>query len=238
MSLLSFSLAVTRVVQETPDVHTYRFRPTPDFPRDWKPGQFITVNFPDDPKTKRAYSLSSSPLDDGYFEVTVKLMGNFGTRFYNEAHTGTVLNVIPPRGKFLLPDDPSVPLLLMAGGSGVTPYRGMLRYISQRKLPTEVTILYSVRTPVDIIFKREFEQLCADNPLFRFVVTCTRLAPEDTSWTGLRGRINADMIRQHDPDPKRAHYYSCGARAFVTGMAQTLSEMGIARERIIYEDWG
>jgi ferredoxin-NADP reductase len=238
MSLACFSLRVVSVTQETPDVHTFRFEVPPDFPMDWKPGQFITVNFPDDPKTKRAYSLSSSPLDGNYLEVTVKLMGNFGTRFYNEAHAGTVLNVIPPRGKFVLPDDSTTPLLLMAGGSGVTPYRSMMRYIAQKKFPTRVTVLYSVRVPDDIIFKKEFEQLCAANSNFRFVVTCTRVAPEDPSWTGLRGRINADMIRQHDPDPQRTHYYSCGAREFVRSMAQTLAEMNIPRDRIIYEDWG
>jgi ferredoxin-NADP reductase len=205
---------------------------------DWKPGQFITVSFPDDPKTKRAYSLSSSPLDGDYFEITVKLMGNFGARFYNDARIGTVLNIIPPRGRFVLPDAPDIPLLLMAAGSGVTPYRGMMRYIVQRNLPTRVALLYSVRTPQDIIFRRDFEQLCALNPRFQFAVTCTRLAPEDKSWTGLRGRINADLIRELDPDPQRAHYYSCGGREFVRGMAQLLGDMGIPRERVIYEDWG
>jgi ferredoxin-NADP reductase len=238
MPLPSFLLPVVSVTQETADVHTYRFSIPPEFPRDWKPGQFITVNFPDDPATKRAYSLSSSPLDGDYIEVTVKLMGNFGTRFYNEARVGTVLNVLPPRGKFLLPDDPTVPLLFMAGGSGVTPYRGMMRYIHQKKFPTRVTLLYSVRVPEDIIFKNDFESLCAQNPQFRFVVTCTRLAPEDKSWAGPRGRINAEMIRCNDPDPARAHYYACGAREFIRNMAQLLAEMRIPRERVVYEDWG
>jgi ferredoxin-NADP reductase len=126
----------------------------------------------------------------------------------------------------------------MAGGSGVTPYRGMMRYIHQKKFPTRVTLLYSVRVPEDIIFKNDFESLCAQNPQFRFVVTCTRLAPEDKSWAGPRGRINAEMIRCNDPDPARAHYYACGAREFIRNMAQLLAEMRIPRERVVYEDWG
>src|SRR2546426_4679241 len=145
-------MPVSLVVQETHDTRTFRLEPSPDFDMSWKPGQFITVNFPEDPKTKRAYSLSSSPLDDHFLEVTVKLMGHMGTHLYKDAREGTTLSVIPPRGKFLLPDDPDKPLLLIAGGSGVTPYRGMMRYIMQKNLPTPVTVLYSVRVPVDIIF--------------------------------------------------------------------------------------
>ena len=76
--------------------------------------------------------------------------------------------------------------LLTSGGSGVTPYRSMMRYIMQKNLPTRVVNLYSVRLPEEIIFDAEFRALCAANPNFKHFVTCTRVPPEDTSWTGLR----------------------------------------------------
>ncbi len=238
MAVTILTLPITKVVQETPDTRTFRLEPPPGFDMGWLPGQFITVNFPDDPKIKRAYSLSNSPLDGHFLEITIKKMGNMGTRLYETAQVGTELHVIPPRGKFLLPDDPTLPVMLISGGSGVTPYRSMMRYIVQNKLPTRVVNLYSVRVPEDIIFREEFDELCRRNPHFKFLITCTRVAPEDTSWTGLRGRVNPDMVRQFTENAARTVYFGCGSHDFVVGAAKMLLGMGLPKERVIYEDWG
>jgi ferredoxin-NADP reductase len=238
MAITIVDMPITKVVQETPDTRTFRLQPPGGFDMNWKPGQFITVNYPEDPKTKRAYSLSSSPLDDMYLEITIKKMGHFGTRIYETGDVGKVLNVIPPRGKFLLPQDPTLPLMLLSGGSGVTPYRSMMRYILQKNLPTRVVNLYSVRAPEDIIFKDEFEELCRQNPNFKFFVTCTRVPPEDPSWKGLRGRIDPAMVRRFTEDADRTVYYICGSHDFVVGEAKMLHDMGLPKERVIFEDWG
>jgi ferredoxin-NADP reductase len=238
MAVTVIEMAITRIVRETPDTRTFRLQPPPEFKMDWLPGQFITVSLPEEPKTKRAYSLSSSPLDDHFLEITIKRMGNFGTRIYDLGAVGLKLHVIPPRGKFLFPADPTLPLMLISGGSGVTPYRGMMRYIIQKKLPTRVVNLYSVRVPEDIIFEAEFHELCKVNPNFTFIVTCTRVPAEDMSWTGLRGRVDPEMVNRLTPDAARTVYYSCGSHDFVVGTAKMLHEMGLPKERVIYEDWG
>ena len=103
MAIQLIDMRVTKVVQETPDTRTFRLEPPPDFDSNWKPGQFITVSLLDDPKTRRAYSLSNSPLDGRFLEITIKHMGNFGAHIYEIAKEGTLLQVIPPRGKFVLP---------------------------------------------------------------------------------------------------------------------------------------
>lgn len=238
MAITVFKMPISKVVQETPDTRTFRLKPPDGFDMNWQPGQFITINYPEDPKTRRAYSLSSSPADDNYLEITIKRMGNFGTRIYETGSVGKVLDVIPPRGKFLLPGDPTLPLMLLSGGSGVTPYRCMMRYVTQKQLPTRVLNLYSVRVLEDVIFQDEFKELCRENPNFKFVVTCTRVPPEDTRWTGLRGRIGPDMVRQFTEDAERTVYYICGSHDFVVGTANMLREMGLPKERVIYEDWG
>jgi len=238
MAIQLIDMPVTKVVQETWDTRTFRLEPPTNFDSNWKPGQFITVNLPDDPKTRRAYSLSGSPLDGHFLEITIKRMGDFGTRVYEAAKEGTVLQVIPPRGKFVLPANPEIPVMLISGGSGVTPYRSMMRYLIQKKLPTCVVNLYSVRIPADIIFKDEFEALCRVNPNFQFLVTCTRVPPEDTSWTGLRGRVNPEMIQRFSPDADRTIYYSCGSHDFIASTTKMLRDMGLPKERVIFEDWG
>ena len=238
MAISVVEMPITKVVQETHDTRTFRLLPPDGFSMDWLPGQFITIYLPDDPKTRRAYSLSSSPLDGHYLEITIKQMGSFGTKLYDTGAVGTKVNVIAPRGKFVLPADPATPVMLISGGSGVTPYRSMMRYIAQKQLSTPVVNLYSVRAPEDIIFKDEFEQLCKANPHFKFIVTCTRVPPEDKQWTGLRGRVSPDLVRQLTPAADRAVYYACGSHDFVLGLATMLHDMGLPKERVIYEDWG
>jgi ferredoxin-NADP reductase len=238
MAVTILDMPITKIVQETWDTRTFRLEPPDDFDMNWLPGQFITVFYPDDPKTKRAYSLSSSPLDDRYLEITVKKMGSFGTHIYETGQVGKMLKVIPPRGKFVLPEDPTAPVMLISGGSGVTPYRSMMRYIVQKKLPTKAVNLYSVRAPEDIIFKDEFENLCKMNPNFQFIVTCTRVPPEDTSWTGLRGRVNPQLVEKFTEDPLRTVYYVCGSHDFVKAVAAMLHDMGLPKERVLFEDWG
>src|SRR5438093_939667 len=168
-------MAVETAPMELPDTKTIRLKWPDGYDVDFKTGQFITLFFPDTPGYKRAYSLSSCALDRGFYEVTVKREGKMGTRIVDWVKPGDKMNVIPPVGKFLPVYEPNKHLICIAGGSGVTPFRGFVREATRRKLETRITILYSVRTPNDIIFNHEFRDLEKQNPDFKFLVTCTRL---------------------------------------------------------------
>ena len=224
---------------ELPDTKTLRLKWPHGYDVEFKTGQFITVYFPDSPKYKRAYSLSSCALDTGHFEVTVKREGKMGTRIVDWAEAGHTMFVIPPVGKFLpVFDPPGKHLLCIAGGSGVTPFRGFAREATRSKLDTDITILYSVRTTNDIIFDEEFRQLEQDNPRFNFYVTCTRLKPDDT-WNGRRGRINAEWIKEHIHNPANTIVYACGTNELVEATEHlVLNELKLAKEQMKTEKWG
>ena len=188
-------MQIESVTMELPDTKTIRVKWPAGYEPDFKTGQFITLFWPDTPTYKRAYSLSSCALDRGFYEVTVKRDGKMGTRIVDWAKPGDTMVVIPPTGKFLPVYEPNKHLICVAGGSGVTPFRGFVREATRRQLETQITVLYSARTTNDIIFDQQFRDLEQENPKFNFYVTCTRLAAEDP-WTGRRGRITAaDAIR-------------------------------------------
>ena len=144
---------------ELPDTKTIRLKWPDGYDVQFKTGQFITLYFPDTPEYKRAYSLSSCALDRGSYEVTVKRDGKMGTRIVDWAKQGHTMFVIPPTGRFLPVYDAKKHLICVAGGSGVTPFRGFVREATRRKLETQITVLYSVRTTNDIIFDQEFREL-------------------------------------------------------------------------------
>lgn len=232
-------MEIESVKMELPDTKTIRLKWPAGYDVEFKTGQFITVYWPHKAKYKRAYSLSSCALDRGHFEVTVKRDGKMGTSIVDWAEAGDKMGVIPPTGRFLpVIDPPGQHLICIAGGSGVTPFRGFAREIARRKLNTRLTVLYSVRTTNDIIFHEEFHQLDAENDNIEFEVTCTRLA-EDDAWPGRRGRITPEWIKEHITDLARTTFYACGPNALVDFAEHlVLVDLKVPKEQLKLEKWG
>lgn len=231
-------MQVAATTMELPDTKTLKLLWPEGYDIDFKTGQFITLYFPDTPAYKRAYSLSSCALDRGFYEVTIKRDGKMGTRIVDWVQPGDKLFVIPPTGRFLPVFEPDRHLVCIAGGSGVTPFRAFVREATRRKLETKITILYSVRTTCDIIFNAEFLELQAENGNFKFIVTCTRLGPEH-EWTGRRGRINAEWVREHIGDLGRTVFYACGPNALVEATEKlVLEDLKVPKEQMKVEKWG
>jgi ferredoxin-NADP reductase len=231
-------MLVEAATMELPDTKTLKLKWPEGYDVDFKTGQFITVYFPDVPSYKRAYSLSSSALDRGFYEVTIKRDGKMGTRIVDWVKVGDKLWVIPPTGRFLPVFEPEKHLVCIAGGSGVTPFRAFAREAARRGLSTKITVLYSVRTTCDIIFHAEFRRLEQENPHFRFLVTCTRLALEDP-WAERRGRIDAAWVRQQVTDLSQTVFYACGPNALVEATEKlVLEEMQVPKEQMKTEKWG
>jgi ferredoxin-NADP reductase len=233
-------MLIETVKMELPDTKTLHIKWPEGYECDFKTGQFITTYWPDTTNYKRAYSLSSCALDKGFFEVTIKREGKMGTRMVDWAKAGDKLMVIPPVGKFLpVYDPPGKHLICIAGGSGITPFRGFVREATRRNLDTRITILYSVRTTTDIIFNDEFRALEAENPRFKFLVTCTRLGAEDP-WPGRRGRITPEWTKEvAGEDISNCVFYACGPNALVEAAEHlVLHELKLPKEQLKLEKWG
>jgi len=231
-------MLIESATMELPDTKTIRLKWPDGHNPDFLTGQFITVYWPDTPGYKRAYSLSSCALDRGAYEVTVKRDGKMGTRVVDWAKAGDKMFVLPPAGKFLPVLEPDQHLICIAGGSGVTPFRGFVREATRRNLETKITVMYSVRTTNDIIFNAEFHELAQQNPNFDFYVTCTRIHEQDP-WTGRRGRIDAAWIKEHIHDLPNTVFYACGPNALVEATEElVLHGLNVPKAQMKTEKWG
>jgi ferredoxin-NADP reductase len=231
-------MQVEAATMELPDTKTLRLLWPQGYNPEFKTGQFITVYFADTPAYKRAYSLSSCALDRGFYEVTIKREGTMGTRIVDWVQNGDKLWVLPPAGRFLPVLEEDKHLICIAGGSGVTPFRAFAREATRRRLSTKITILYSVRTANDIIFHKEFRKLEQENPHFKFLVTCTRLGPDD-SWPGRRGRIEAGWVREHVGEAQNTVFYACGPNALVDAAERlVIEDLKVPKEQMKVEKWG
>lgn len=233
-------MLIESVKMELPDTKTLLIRWPEGHACEFKTGQFIVAYWPDTPNYKRSYSLSSCALDKGFFEITVKREGKMGTRIVDWAKAGDKIMILPPTGRFLpVFDPPGKHLICIAGGSGVTPFRGFVREATRLKHDTRITILYSVRTTTDVIFNDEFRALEAENPKFKFMVTCTRLQDSDP-WTGRRGRLSPEWVKEIvGEDAANTIFYACGPNALVDAAEKlVLEELKLPKEQLKLEKWG
>ena len=132
------------------------------------------------------------------------------------------VEVEPPRGKFVLPEDPSRALVFVAGGIGITAFRSMLRYIQDEGLPHRVTLIYSNRDRESTPFLDELEEIERANPRVRLIVTMT----DDDHWSGERRRVDASFFRDYLGDGLNASSYMV---AGPPGMARQDPERGASR---------
>ena len=128
-------------------------------------GQFIELyiphRYPDERGIKHWFTLSSSPTED-FWAITTKLnperSSTFKTALQN-VQAGTELKMAAPMGDFVLPKDPAIPLLFVAGGIGCTPYRSMVKYLQDTHEKRDITLLYAANSIEEIAFRDIFETL-------------------------------------------------------------------------------
>ena len=203
-------------------------------------GQHVDVRLtaPDGYQAQRAYSIASGP-EDGYLSLTVERLddGEVSPYLTDELRAGDELELRGPIGGYFVWDDaPSGPVLLVAGGSGIVPFRSMLRHRVARSSDVAVRLLYSARSLDDVIYREELMRLAASGEVdIRF--TLTREWPE--GWRGHRGRIDRELLQQISwrPDEQPLSFI-CGPSAFVETAASALVQIGHSAARIKTERFG
>jgi ferredoxin-NADP reductase len=235
---LTWQLAtVVELVDETPRTRSIVL----DLPA-WaghRAGQHVDVRLTaeDGYQAQRSYSIASAPEDE-HLMLTVERLddGEVSPYLVDELILGDQLELRGPiGGYFIWEESLGGPLALVAGGSGIVPLRAMLRHWDAGAHATEVSLLYSSRTPTDVIYREELSRLEQTNVSVHLALT-RESAPD---WTGHRGRIDRQFLADVIPPPaKRPLVYVCGPTSFVENVAQTLVEIGHSPDRIKTERFG
>lgn len=231
-------LQLARIEPQTADAKTLRFLIPDGETFRARPGQFLTFNFMvDGKKVARSYSICSSPTQQGYIEITPKrvLKGVVSTFLNDRATVGLTVEAKGPSGRFFFDEAKDNRIILIAAGSGITPMMSILRYIDDRCLNTDVTLLYSVRTKNDIIFGAELERLKTRLPNFKYAVT---LSKNDADWKGACGRIDRKLVENNVKDIKNATYFLCGPKDFMECVHGILINLAVNQSQIKQESFG
>ena len=215
--------AVRHLVFDVPDRESIAF----------KAGQFVSLHA----KTHgqditRAYSIASPP-DGNRFELCLNLVneGHLSPYLFR-MQPGDTIEMQGPLGAFGF-REPTNDSILVATGTGIAPFRGMLRSKLLTDVTHEFTLIFGVRFEYGILYRLEFQELTRKHPNFRFWPTLNR--PE-AAWTGRRGRVASHLIEAIG-ERRDIDVYVCGLKAMVDDVRKLLKEKGFERKQIIYEKY-
>ena len=182
------------------------------------------------------YSITSSPEEQTTFSLAVKRDDSdhpVTNWLHGDARVGDKVEVALG-GDFCYEPDEADPVVLVAGGIGLTPLMSIVRSANELATLTRLTLVYSASTPDELLFRDELDSIAAANPRIRCVFTVTQQTSE--KWDGRSGRIDADLLRTESVDLD-ALFFVCGPPSMIRAMIEMLRDLGVPRPRIRYEQW-
>ena len=205
-------------------------------------GQHVDIRLTADNgyQAQRSYSIASPAGRGPQVELTVERIsdGEVSPFLTDELRIGDAIELRGPiGGYFAWAPGISSPLMLIAGGSGVVPLMSMLRTRHDASSKVPAKLLYSSRSPEDIIYRDELDRLAANRDGFHLVHTLTRGAP--AGWQGQTRRVDRDMLAQCGFRPEeKPQIFVCGPTAFVETVADQLVGLGHGESAIKTERFG
>lgn len=226
-------LTLKQVTEIARDTYEYRFSSSVPFL--FKPGQYLEWTLPhrdrDSRGIRRYFTIASSPTEDDVI-LGLKIPENH-SRFKGELEkmqSGDVLYATSLDGDFVLPDNlGKQPLVFIAGGIGITPFRSMVKYMIDRNLKAEVTLFNCNNSQEDIPWTELWQE--AQEHLDMKVVDV--LNKPQKEWAGEIGYISREMLERYIAKIQEPRYYISGPPVVVSAYKKLLFDCGVSRNNIV-----
>lgn len=210
-------MQVHHIQQETPDVWTLSLLCHDYYP--YRAGQYALVSIRNSAEQMRAYTISSTPGVSEYITLTIRrLDGGLGSEWLTrDVKRGDYLWLSDAQGEFTCDNKTSDKLLLLAAGCGVTPIMSMRRWLAKYRPQVDVQVIFSVRSPQDVIFADEWKN---------YPVT---LVAENNATAGfLAGRLTQEILRSV-PDLAARTVMTCGPAPYMDQVEKDVKALGVTQ---------
>lgn len=232
---------IVKKVRETEDIYSFYLEP-----HDGKPlpvfhaGQYLTLQIQHPEQNKlvmRCYSLSDSHSAD-YYRISVKkepegLVSNY---LHQQLNEGDIIEAKAPAGEFYLKLEPPHPVVLIAGGVGITPLLSMINTLIEREDDREIHLFYGVRNGSQVMMKEYLQELSEKCSQFHLHLCYSRPRESDVDYLH-HGRIDIELLRS-TLAVSNYHYYLCGSLAMMQGLSEDLKGWGVPENDIYFESFG
>lgn len=227
-------MQIHSIHQETADVWTLELIAQDFYP--YLPGQYALVSIRDSDTSLRAYTISSSPGLSRFITLTVRCLtgGEGSTWLTHEVKPGNTLWLSDAQGEFTCANKADNHYLMLAGGCGVTPIMSMSRWILARQPDSHLIVFYNVRSPSDVVFAEEWQQLSNRYPQ---QLTLHLMFENDAVEGQLSGRISQQLLAEKVPDIAQRTVMTCGPSAYMNAVEKISLSMGVPNERFHKEQF-
>jgi ferredoxin-NADP reductase len=230
---------VTEVTRSTADTVTLTLRPTRQW-RGFRAGQFVQITVDiDGVRRTRCYSPACSQhRRDGRIELTIKAHpeGVVSQYLHANAAPGLVVGLSRADGVFCLPEQRPDRVLLISGGSGITPVLAMLRTLCDESYAGDVTFLHYAYSEADVSYREQLRELAAAHPNVKLVLAYT----DQKAGGDLHGYFGPEHLDAaapwHGEQDANAQTFLCGPPALMTSVRELFAARGLA-ERLHTEDF-
>lgn len=219
----------------------------------FSPGQFLTfsLRLPDRPKPLiRCYSLSDSPFERDHYRVSIKRLGPppqqpdlppglSSNHFHHNLNEGDIVDVKAPGGSFFLDLDQRRPVVLIAGGVGVTPVFSMLKAACAADYGQEIWFFYGVRHGGEHAFRGEMERCEAQHSNVKLRYCYSEPSDEDRANNNFHfdENVSVELFKRTLPSNNYV-FYICGPPPMMAGVSEDLTAWGVPEEDIRTEAFG
>jgi len=231
-------LTVSEIVQETASAKSIKLVSEGGCLPPFQAGQYINIFVETGcVRTSRPYSISSSPTQTGYYEITVRRVddGFISNYLLDELKPGDKLNSLSPSGNFHYnPLFHGNKLAFIAGGSGITPFMSMIRELADKNLGRRMHLFYGSRAEDDVIYKKEIDRISSAHRNFTWDIVVSEPTP---SFSGLKGFINCGLIKER-LEGLDWTFFVCGPEAMYKFCLPELEKLSIPTRKTKIEVMG
>ena len=207
-----------------------------DRPIRFQAGQYINLEVDALGGQSRAFSLANPPGEADVVELNVRIVpgGQVTTWLHESLKVGDELKLSGPYGRFFVKKSANVPLIFMAGGSGLSSPKSMIVELLSEGCELPMTLVYGQRSRAELYYDDEFRELAAKHANFTYVPALSS-EPDGSDWSGARGFVH-EAAKAHFANDFRGHKaYLCGPPAMIEACISTLMQ-GRLFERDIYTE--
>lgn len=227
---------VSKLINHGGHVFTVELIPDKPSPR-FKAGQFLHLALDAyDPSgfwpESRVFSIASPPDSRDLLQITYSVKGNYTTRMENELAVGKEVWIKLPYGEFII--DPSRPVVLVAGGTGITAFTAFLEAVSENT-STPIHVFYGAREKDLLIFRKMLEekQKSVQNlTIFYFIENLKQATVNE-----IKGQLSISAIWAKIDAPEQTDFYLSGPPLMLQKMTTELKARGMAANRIHVDAW-
>lgn len=231
----SFSVTLAEKIKRTPSIESFRFKTKEKV--DFLPGQFLKVIFDADEiqnkQLNKYLSFSSSPTKE-YIEVTKRLSNSAFSAHLRELKIEESILMQGPMGNCIYKEEYRK-IGFLIGGIGITPVISILEYMIEKKLDTDIVLVYSNRNNAEIAFRPEIDKWAKENKKMRVFYTVTDCESDDG--VCMHGHINGDILKEKIQDLPQRRFFLYGPPGMVNAMKDLCIEYGCDKNKVMAENF-